>query len=303
MSCRTVCAALVLVIGVSGAATAGAVSQSEVDPNVGSSVVDNGTSSSSATLDANNYARSFITPGTSIMGAAAATDGSASPTTTTTHQDSWWFNCAPPNTCASSVLGNPIPLALTFGIKVSETQVVDGAYLEFDASYQLQTGGQFNFTFAQDGQGDFELTSNYVTSNGDTVDIPVTQTLANGVWTLTAHTTVQDQICGISSPCIPTEMSCDSGQNCSNPPVFTDLQSITALIDPNFGESDVIDGYDPFTVDITSLDPNYQFVSADGRTIGGAPTVDAPEPGTALLVAGGLIGFWRRRRRAVPRRD
>ena len=298
MSCRTLFVAFAFVVGVSGAATAGSISQSEVTPNEGSSVSSNGTTSSSATLDANNYARSFITPGTSIMGAAVATDGSASPTTTTTHQDSWWFNCAPPNTCESLALSNPIPLELTFGIKVSETQVVDSAYLEFDASYQLQTGGQFNFTFAQDGQGDFELTSNYVTSNGDTVDVPVTQTLANGVWTLTANATVQDQICGINSPCIPTEMSCNSGQNCSNAPAFTDLQSITALIDPNFGESDIIDGYDPFTVDIRSLNPNYQFISADGRTIGGTPTVDTPEPGSALLLAGGLFGLWRRRRRA-----
>jgi hypothetical protein len=294
--------ALALILGLYGAASAQSAdysSHSEVDPANGSSVVNDGSNASSATLDANNYARSFITPGTSTMGAIVATDGSASPTTMTTHQDSWWFNCAPPNTCSSLPVEKPIPLSLTFGIKVSETQVTDSAYLEFDANYQLPNGGQFNFYFDQDGRGDFELNSNYITSTGDFVDLPVEKTLANGVWTLSVTDTVQEQICGLgASVCIPLEMTCPSGQTCSSPPAFTDFQSIKALIDPGQGETDIIDGYDPFSINVVSLDPNYQFVSADGRTITAGA---APEAATwAMLILGlAMVGLAIRRRDAA----
>jgi hypothetical protein len=290
--------ALALVLGISGAAHAqfsDYQSYSQVDPNGGASIVDNGTSSSSAKLDANNYARSFITPGTSIMGATAATDGSTRALTMTTHDDSWWFNCTPTNVCGSLPVGDPIPLELTFGIQVSETQVTNSAYLEFDANYDLQTGGRFNFYFVQDGRGDFELQSTYIDSTGARTHLPVQQTLAGGVWTLTVSATVQDQICGVTSgySCIPTEMSCDSGTNCSSTPVFTDFQSIKAEIDPSLGESDVIDGWDPFTLKVVSLDPNYQFVSADGRS-----STATPEPATwAMLLLGmGMVGLAARRR-------
>jgi hypothetical protein len=290
--------AFALVLGVSGAAHAqfsDYQSESFVSPNGGATVAGYGTSSSSATLDANNYARSFITPGTSIMGATAATDGSTRPYTMTTHNDSWWFNCTPTNVCGSLPVDNSIPLDLTFGIKVSETQVTGGAYLEFDANYDLQIGGRFEFYFVQDGRGDFELNSTYIDSTGARTHLPVQQTLSGGVWNLTVNATVQDQICGVTSgySCIPTEMSCDSGTNCSSTPVFTDLQSIKAVIDPSLGETDVIDGWDPFTLKVVSLDPNYQFVSADGRS-----STATPEPATwAMLILGmGMVGLAARRR-------
>ena len=298
---RTVTLAVAFVTALSGAARADMISNSLVTPNGGASVVDNGTVSSSASLDANNYAKSFITPGTAIMGAAAATDGSAQPITMTTHQDNWWFSCGASSCATEFPLSKPIPLQVTFGIKVSETQVTGSAYLEFDASYALGTNGygQFNFSFVQDGQGDFELQSTYVQPDGQVVDLPVDQTLVNGVYTLSATATELAQVCGLDgSSCIPSEMSCAPGIACSDTPAFTDTQSIEALIDPGQGEPDIIDGYDPFTIDITSLDPTYQFISGDGRTIGGAPTNSVPEPNSALLMASGLIILWWRHRRA-----
>jgi hypothetical protein len=87
-------------------------------------------------------------------------------------------------------------------------------------------------------------------------------------------------------------MSCSSGAACSSTPAFTDEQAIKALIDSgSIGEQDMIDGYDPFSVDIVSLDPNYQFISADGRTIGNAPTNGVPEPGSLSLIAAALLGL------------
>src|SRR5947208_10932809 len=109
--------ALGLALGLCGTASAGPFSDynsfSQVNPVGGSSVSDGGPgfSSSSVILDANNYAKSFATPGTSIMGAAVSADPSVSrnPQTNTSHDDSWWFNCNTQHICGSLPIGNPIP--------------------------------------------------------------------------------------------------------------------------------------------------------------------------------------------------
>lgn len=297
---------LVLALGTAGIASASPYSAyssySYLDSYSGT--VSDGPSASNAssvTLDANDYAKSFITPGTSIMGAVAAGDGNtvSQSYTQTTHDDSWWFNCDAKHTCASAVVG-PIPIDLAFKMQVAETQLTNSAYLDFEANYQLSGTGTFSFSFVQDGVGDFELQSFYTSNSGTQTDLsPDIQTaLSNGIYTLTLDKTVQDVVCGLNANCIPTAQACFSGQSCSSTPAFTDTQSISAEDDIYSAGQDIIDGYDPFSVDIVSLDPNYQFISADGRVIASASSNAVPEPGTGLLLAGGLLGLWRRRRSA-----
>jgi hypothetical protein len=295
--------AIALAVLGSGAANASdTTSSSQVNPVGGSSLSEDGTTSSSVTLDANNFAKSFVTPGTSIMGAAVSADPSVSfsPSTQTTHNDDWFFNCNATHVCGSVPISQPIPIQLTFGVKVSETQVTGGdAFLEFDANYQLQTGGSFSFSFAQDGPGDFELSSQYFDASGKRTDLPVVTTLSDGVYTLSVNATVDDSVCGLNSVCIPEEMSCPAGESCSSTPAFTDQQFIRALIDSNADAGpDMIDGFDPFSIDIVSLDPNYQFISADGRTIGNLPAGGVPEPAAWAMMLTGFAGIgWTLRRR------
>lgn len=291
----------VIGVGAANADPSDYSSYSQVNPVSGSSLSDTETSSSAVILDANNYAKSFITPGTSIMGAAVAADPSVSynPSTQTIHDDSWFFKCDATHICGSLPLSKPIPLQLTFGIKVSETQVTGGdAYLEFDANYQLSTGGSFSFSFVQDGPGDFELSSQYVDSLGVRSNIPVVQTLVDGVWNLSVNATVNNTVCGLGTPCIPLEMTCDPGAACGAP-AFTDEQSIKALIDSNPDAGpDMIDGYDPFSLNVVSLDPNFQLVSGDGRDISNPGAGGVPEPGVWAMMLIGFAGIgWTLRRR------
>ena len=293
-------------VGVSSAAASDTTSSSQVNPVGGSSIVDDGTSSSSAAIDVNNFAKSFITPGTSTMGAAVSADPSVSfnPITQTRHDDSWFFNCDATHVCGTAVVSQPIPIQLTFGINVSETQVTGGdAFLEFDANYQLQTGGSFSFSFAQDGPGDTELSSQYIDASGTLGHLPVITSLSNGVYTLSVSATVRDTVCGLDANCVPETMSCSPGQDCSATPAFTDEQFIKALIDSNQDAGpDMIDGFDPFSVDIVSLDPNYQFISTDGRTIDTAPVSGGvPEPATWAMMLIGFAGIGRTLRRRAAR--
>jgi hypothetical protein len=62
----------------------------------------------------------------------------------------------------------------------------------------------------------------------------------------------------------------------------------------------MIDGFDPFSIDIVSLDPNYQFISADGRTIGAAATGGVPEPATWAMMLTGFVGVGVLLRRRPP---
>jgi len=68
-------------------------------------------------------------------------------------------------------------------------------------------------------------------------------------------------------------------------PVFIDSQSLIATVYGD-GSPEFADALDPFSVSITSLNPNVQFASVDGRTIG--PPAAVPEPSALILVGTGL---------------
>jgi hypothetical protein len=79
---------------------------------------------------------------------------------------------------------------------------------------------------------------------------------------------------------------------------FVDSQSIQAEV-ASGGDVAMIDALHTFTVGVSSEDPYYQLVSANGRSTAAVPTVSAvPEPETLpLLLAGvGAIGVVVRRR-------
>jgi hypothetical protein len=283
--------ALALLLGASRGATASVTyySYSQVSPNNDSSVDDGGTGNlnSSATYNTNNFANSFITAGTSTMGAAASSTGFNTARTETTINDTW--SCSDQSVCALVPVGG-IAIQLTFGIQVSETQVVNDAYIDYEAQYQVDGAGTFQFGFTQDGVGDFELTSQYV-SNGNTFDIPVETTLAGGVYTLTASGTLDGFLCANDS--------CGVDSVSPGAALFNDTELISAETDAEGDPLDVIDAEDPFTINIVSLDPNFEFSSDGGRTILDSLSNSVPEPATwaMFLVGFGGIGFMLRRSR------
>lgn len=118
----------------------------------------------------------------------------------------------------------------------------------------------------------------------------------DGSYSFSYAYTEASTVCTADAPCAGT---CTIDVTCTPTDVaFIDNQSVFAQANDYY--DGFLDASDPFSVEIISDDPNYQFVSADGRVSGTLAVTPVPEPGTLTLFGAALVGLivMRRRQRA-----
>lgn len=273
-------------------------------------VSNNGPTSSSASNNRGESISSFYTTidGIANMGASYMINGDGDQVswpyaqTSTVNDDSWYITCTPQSTC-ESVVSNPIPvsLAVTFNGTLNAPPDIEGengAWLS--AEYNL---GSLLFSLginqtASGLVGDASWCQE-IGPDWPCTDIPI-NFVANGdgTYSFSVSSTYSTTVCGDDGYCPVTYSDCPHDAECAADNVsFTDEQSIGAqAYDNNYDY--FLDASDPFTVDLTSDDPDYQFVSADGRVSGMLSPAPTPEPGGLGLLgtALGLLGIVRYRK-------
>ena len=221
--------------------------------------------SSSAVIDANNFANAVINPAAATMGVQAVSGPSNRADASASHTDTW--SCAGSCSTLSSV-----PISLGIFLEGSATLgPTNDAHLQ--ASYSLGAGG-FSFIFDQ-ADGGFGASASFTDASGTVDIIPVTLTNNGG--------TVDFSVGFSTTEGMPSTCSSTPGHPC--PFQSGDIQDLNA-----FTNGGSVDAFHTFGVTITSLDPSIQLVSADGRT-GGTGTAPVPEPGTLTLLGMGLAGL------------
>ena len=281
-------------------ASAGWSSSSSVETPAGF-VRDNGGASSAVTVDAENFARSFVRPDRASLGAGASNSNAGYTSFSRSSFDDAW-SCV--GLCGTFPHGNGIvPLTLDFnidGVLTNFNRHGDGSgepSAEILASYTIGVLGEFDFRLQENvfdssegplGAGSSGVYAQFCRQSGSCQALPMD---------LVAFNAGDDRF-GLSLHAHLTQVMCP---NCFAG--FVDSQFIQAQVTSG-GDLAMIDALHTFTVDVTSEDPYYQFVSANGRSTLAVPTVSAvPEPGTLpLLLAGiGAIGMVARRRTRSPR--
>lgn len=240
----------------------------DVFPFSGLPVSQSDPTSSSAMIDANNFANSFVNPATGKMGVQTVSGPSNRADATASHKDTW--------SCSGSCSGlstAPISLGILVEGTLSLGPTLDA---QMRASYSIDSGDGFSF-FLDEADGGVGANASYNFINGTHIDIPVAFTdNHDGTLSFSVKYSIAT---GMPSGCnnIPGVSSCpfSSGDN----------QSLSA--ETVFGS---IDAFHTFGVTVTSLDPNIQLTSADGRT-GGPSTAPVPEPATLAMLATGLAGI------------
>jgi len=167
------------------------------------------------------------------------------------------------------------------------------------ATYQVLPGpgafgGQFTFNFDEDpGKGpsaDVSATAFFYPSDGGTrIPVPVALTQgANGNFQYSLdYTTAATPLC---SPSCPLFLA-SGGGGAPQVEVFGDSQSIATQLEGD-GTPQFLDAFNTFSVGITSLDPNFQPASIDGRTVNIETATTTPEPSSVLLFASGLVAVF-----------
>ncbi|HEV7578513.1 MAG TPA: PEP-CTERM sorting domain-containing protein [Caldimonas sp.] len=297
--------ALMILAALPGAAGAAYSSSSSVGTPAGF-VRDTGSTSSAVTVDAANYASSFVSPQTATLGAAAANaySGSLSGSGSRSSYDDFW-SCSAPCGIAAPLPNGVVPLSLDFSLDGVLTNLMrhgDGSgdpSLELRASYTIGVFGSFDFLLqenvfdSEEGPLGAGSSRNYAhfCRQGATVcsDLPIdvvafTDSEGNDLFRFSLHAVVTQVMCP----------NCAAG--------FVDEQSIQA----EASGGAFIDALHTFKVGVRSEDPNFQFASANGRTTADVPPVSAvPEPETLPLLLAGLaaVGAVARRRGRASRRD
>ncbi len=252
-----------------------------------------GTTNCSVVVDSNNFANARTNPSTESLGAKVGSSSASGGLAFSTAANNDLFICSTPNPCAL-VPAITLSIPVTFTFQLDGTASATSNFMELDATYQVlpllgASGGTFNFSFFEDpGKGPFadtEAAATFTPANGSTIKVPVTLTQdANGNFQFSVdYTTPATPLCSPDCP-----LAFFGGTAGPSQEVFGDSQSITAQLD---GDStpQSLDAFTTFSVGITSLDPNFQPASLDGRTLNiGTPT---PEPSTVLLLASGLVGL------------
>ena len=226
-----------------------------------------GTTSSSVFIDASNLAQSYANPASGGAGAELRTAGTSAST-----NSSWtdYWSCSP--ACQSTGFA-PLAISLSLNGSVGPGDGILGTnsnfYLEYDLGYDY-----FVFSIYQtysDGGGQTDISASW-----DGTAVPIT---VNGT-SLSVNFQPTSCIVDISGSVGGCGISVGPGE-----PQPYDYLTVQADMS-GYG---AIDFYHTFNAGITSLDPQYQFVTDSGRIIGPASS-PVPEPGSLLLLGTGLAG-------------
>ncbi len=284
-------AGVCFLLGAAGAARADSTSNCTVNGNG----VSNNTTSCTFVVDSNNYASARVIPGTEQMGAKVA-EVSAGGFATAGAQNNDLFVCNAPNPCAL-VPGGLISPMVRYTFQLDGTASATAGFTSLDATYTGLpflggSGGRFTFGFFEDpGKGSsatVEASAAFNPAGGGTTQIiPVTLTQdANGNYHFSLdYTTPATPLCG--PPGCQGQLAVVNGAPVTE--IYGDGENVSAQIDGD-GTPQFLDAISTFTVGITSLDPNFQPVSLDGRTLN-VQTSTTPEPASILLLASGLAAL------------
>ena len=259
---------------------------------------DNGFSSSTVSIDAQNFAQSFVQPMRDTLGASASNSNAGYTSfSRTTFRDSWVCS-------ACELVLNPypagiVPLSLDFHLDGFFTDFglhgdgTGGPSIELLASYEIGVLGTFDLRLQENvfdsnegplGAGSSGTYARFCRQGGGCTPLGIAfQSFTDGAGNDLIRFSVDSSLDNLMCP------GCAGG--------FVDETSIQVSVTGGEGPVAMIDAAHTFSVGLRSEDPRYQLASAAGRT-GGIAVSPVPEPETLpLMVAGlGLIGLVLRRR-------
>jgi hypothetical protein len=227
-------------------------------------VADQGPFTSSVTIDSNNFANAVVNAAAGTMGVEAVSGPSNRADATASHGDTW--------TCVGTDCNALVPVPVSLGVFLDGSATLgptNDAHLE--ATYGLGAGF-FKFVFDQ-ADGGFGASATFTNDSGivNIITIPVTVNDNGSTVDFSVNFSTTE---GMPSTCSSTpDHPCFQSDDNQTLNAFTNGGSVFAL--------------HTFGVTITSLDPNIQLTSADGRT-GGTTAAAVPEP-TMLTLLGPVL--------------